>query len=127
MMVFRRAFFISLLALFPVTAHAGDVAKLDIIGFSPDGSTFAYEEYGVQDGSGFPYSNRYYVDTATDTFLPKTPVRIRLNDENSSLEDARDEASRQAQGITALMDEDLRANAGETVASNPVTELSSIR
>ena len=47
------------------SARAGDVAELEILGFSDDGGVFAFEEYGVQDGSGFPYANRYYIDTAT--------------------------------------------------------------
>lgn len=109
----------------PAIAQAGDAAKLDIIGFSKDGSTFAFEEYGVQDGSGFPYANRFYIDTATDKFLSKTPVRIRLDDESSSVEKARSRARQDGQALTSLPDAELRENAGHTVASNPVTELSS--
>lgn len=123
-MIFRRAFLSLVVASSPVAAWAGDAAKLDIIGFSKDGGTFAFEEYGVQDGSGFPYANRFYIDTATDKFLAKTPVRVRLDDENSSLENARDKVGRDAQGVTSRSDEELRANAGNAVASNPVTELS---
>ncbi|MHC1548709.1 DUF2259 domain-containing protein [Phyllobacterium sp. K27] len=109
----------------PTITQAGDAAKLDIIGFSKDGGTFAFEEYGVQDGSGFPYANRFYIDTATDKFLSKTPVRIRLDDENSSIENARSKAEQDGQALTSLPDAELRENAGQTVASNPVTELSS--
>jgi len=56
-------------------ALAGDTAEINVLGFSADGSIFAFEEYGVQDGSGFPYANRFYIDTASDKFLPGTPVR----------------------------------------------------
>jgi predicted secreted protein len=122
--VYCRAVFALLLAAWPMAAQAGDVAKLDILGFSKDGGVFAFEEFGVQDGSGFPYANRFYIDTATDKFVAKTPVRVRLDDENSSLENARDKVGRDAQGVTSLTDEELRANAGQTVAANPVTELS---
>ncbi|MEK1890290.1 MAG: DUF2259 domain-containing protein [Phyllobacterium sp.] len=122
---YRRLAFGLLLAACPLaTAHAGDAAKLNILGFSKDGSIFAFEEYGIQDGSGFPYANRFYIETATDKFLPKTPVRVRLDDEHSSLEEARDKAARDAQGVTSLTDLELQANLGNTVASNPVTELS---
>ncbi|MCB8829820.1 DUF2259 domain-containing protein, partial [Escherichia coli] len=62
--------------------------------------------------------------TATDAFLPKTPVRVRLDDEKASLADAREKAGRDAQGLTGLSDTELRANAGDTVAANPITELS---
>ena len=120
----RRFGLVVLLASLPMTAQAGDAAKLDIIGFSKDGGTFAFEEYGVQDGSGFPYANRFYIDTATDKFLAKTPVRVRLDDEKSTIENARNKAGQDAQGLTSLPDEALRSNAGQTVASNPVTELS---
>lgn len=123
-MIFRRTFLCLVVASSPVAAWAGDAAKLDIIGFSKDGGVFAFEEYGVQDGSGFPYANRFYVDTANDSFLPKTPIRVKLDDEKASLESAREKVGRDAQGVTSLMDEDLRANAGMTVAANPVTELS---
>lgn len=57
----------SLMALaiaFP--AVAGDFANRDIIGFSADGSRFAFEEYGQQDGSGFAYSNIYIRDRYRD-------------------------------------------------------------
>ena len=60
-------------------AKAGDAATLNVLGFSSDGAIFAFEEYGVQDGSGFPYANRYYIDTATDTFLPGSPIRKRID------------------------------------------------
>ncbi|RUV10776.1 DUF2259 domain-containing protein, partial [Mesorhizobium sp. M5C.F.Ca.IN.020.32.2.1] len=55
-------FAVSLLAQFATSldAQAGDVAELEILGFTSDGGAFAFEEYGVQDGSGFPYANRYY-------------------------------------------------------------------
>lgn len=127
-MPFRQLSGLSLVAAMvalPAIAQAGDAAKLDIIGFSKDGSTFTFEEYGVQDGSGFPYANRFYIDTATDKFLAKTPVRVRLDDENSSIENARNKAGQDGQGLTSLPDAELRDNAGQTVASNPVTELSS--
>ena len=70
----------ALLATLPVApGFAGDAAQLEILGFSKDGGVFAFEEYGVQDGSGFPYANRYYIDTTTDTFVKGTPVRVRLH------------------------------------------------
>ncbi|MBZ9963064.1 DUF2259 domain-containing protein [Mesorhizobium sp. B292B1B] len=57
----RLLFAVCLLAQFCalVAARAGDVAELEILGFTKDGGVFAFEEYGVQDGSGFPCGNRY--------------------------------------------------------------------
>jgi predicted secreted protein len=103
-------------------ALAGDVAELEILGFSRDGGVFAFEEYGVQDGSGFPYANRYYIDTATDAFLKGTPVRVRLDDETASLESARGQARDRGEKIVPQAE--LAANRGITAGFNPVTELS---
>jgi predicted secreted protein len=113
----------ALLPLFAsLPAQAGDVATLEILGFSQDASVFAFEEYGIQDGSGFPYANRYYIDTATDTFLKGTPIRVRIDDEAASLEAARSEASQKGEAI--VKNSELAANRGFTAGLNPVTELS---
>ena len=106
----------------PIAAHAGDAAEVNILGFSADGSLFAFEEYGVQDGSGFPYANRFYIDTATDTFVSGTPVRVRIEDETASLADARAQAKTQGQAVIA--DAVLAENRGYTAGWNAITELS---
>lgn len=103
-------------------AMAGDVAGLEILGFSQDGGVFAFEEYGVQDGSGFPYANRYYIDIATDEFLKGTPVRVRLEEDGAALETARKQAREKAEKIVPQAE--LAANLGITAGFNPVTELS---
>ncbi|PTE12323.1 DUF2259 domain-containing protein [Mesorhizobium helmanticense] len=106
----------------PLAAHAGDVAELEILGFSQDGSVFAFEEYGVQDGSGFPYANRYYINTADDSFLQGTPIKVRLDDENATLEAVRLQARQKGEAIVKQVE--LTANRGITAGFNPVTELS---
>lgn len=73
-------------------AVAGDRALLDIIGYSEDSRYFAFEEFGVQDGSGFAYSTIYIVDTVEDTWVVGTPVRIRADGEEAALHDVRTEA-----------------------------------
>jgi predicted secreted protein len=52
----------SAIAAASVPALAADTAALSILGFSRDQGVFAFEEYGIQDGSGFPYSNIYAID-----------------------------------------------------------------
>lgn len=106
----------------PQLARAGDAAELNVLGFSADGKVFAFEEYGIQDGSGFAYANRFYIDTTTDTFLPNTPVRVQMEDENVGLQVARDEA--RARGEKAIKNEVLAANRGRLVGFNAVTEIS---
>ncbi|MFC3322834.1 DUF2259 domain-containing protein [Mesorhizobium cantuariense] len=117
-------FAVCLLAQFatPIVARAGDVAELEILGFTKDGSVFVFEEYGVQDGSGFPYANRYYIDTGTDSFLKGTPIRVRLEDENAKLDTARLQARQKGEAIVSQAE--LSANRGITAGFNPVTELS---
>lgn len=121
-----RAFrILAIVALFLTqfaAARAGDVANLRILGFSADGGIFAFEEYGVQDGSGFPYVNRFYIDTASDSFIAGTPIRVRIEDEAATLAAARAEARTRGEAIvpSAVLD----ANPGYTAGLSPVTELS---
>ncbi len=62
------------------TVFAGDFARRDIIGFSKDGGLFAFEEYGIQDGSGFAYSNIYIIDIKTDKWVSGSPFRVLNKD-----------------------------------------------
>jgi len=107
---------IALLTSFSVIA--GDFAKRHIHGFSIDGDLFAFEEYGVQDGSGFPYSNIYVIDTATDKWMENSPFRVLLEDESKSAEDARGQV-RMLAGPVMKSFEDR----GNIVATNHSTEL----
>jgi len=108
------------LALCATVAKAGDFAERHIFGFSPDGRYFAFEEYGVQDGSGFLYSNIYMIDVENDTWLPGTPQRILVEDESVELADARVKAHRQ---IAGRMEEFQITAQPIHVASNPFTQL----
>lgn len=58
-------------------ATAGDLARPDLIGFSPDGRYVAYEDYGTHD-EGLPYSNIYLIDVAANDRVPGSPVRVEL-------------------------------------------------
>ena len=102
-------------------ALAGDFAEREILGFSPDGNYFAFEEYGIQDGSGFPYSNVFFIETATDTWLADTPIRVRTDLDSAVLAETRFEARELAQPFLTTYAIGSPAN---LVASNPPTELS---
>ncbi len=108
--------------VFAPSARAGDASQLNVLGFSADGSVFAFEEYGVQDGSGFPYANRFYIDTASDSFVSPSPIRIRLDDETASIAAARNQA--RATGEAIVADAELAENAGHLAGFNAITELS---
>jgi hypothetical protein len=67
----------ALLLRLPGPAGAAEVAELQPIGFSVDGRYFAFEQYGIADGSGFPYSEVFVIDVDANAWLPGTPIRIR--------------------------------------------------
>jgi predicted secreted protein len=92
----RATLTLLLLALFASAAFAADAAERNILGFSTDGRYFAFEQFGVQDGSGFPYSEIFIVDLEMDSWLEGTPVRVRLEDETQSLDTARRKAKDEA-------------------------------
>jgi predicted secreted protein len=103
-------------------ASAGDTASLNVLGYSPDGKVFAFEEYGVSDGAGFPYSNIYFIDIIEDKFLPDTPIRVHMEEEGP-LGKVRDMARSKAAALTAKYL--LADNPGVIVAYNPPSEIDS--
>ena len=70
-------------------AQAGDFANREIIGFSKDGNLFAFEQFGIQDGSGFAYSDIFIINTQNDIWVEGSPYRVLLRDEFSKISDAR--------------------------------------
>ena len=58
-------FFISVLSLW-----AGDSAVFVDLGFSPDGRTYMFGQYGVLSPSLRPWADLYVVDMATNNFVP---------------------------------------------------------
>lgn len=97
--------------------RAGDFAVDAPVGFSVDGRYFAFEEFGVQDGSGFPYANLYVIDLERDAWVSGTPIRVRREAEDagwSGLAAVRGEARARAGGI--LADLGVRAPALELFA-----------
>lgn len=79
-------------------ALAGDRAEIALLGFSEDGRYFAYEEYGIQDGSGFAFSSIYAIDLTTDRWVPGTPFAARAESEDASLASIRAKAAALAKG-----------------------------
>ncbi len=108
-----------LLSLMAVPAVAGDLATLSPLGFSRDGRTFAFEQYGIQDGSGFPYSEILVTDLDGERAFE--PVRVRLENEGATLGDARAEALDRAESVLSGLGP---LDDGLLVAANPPTELS---
>ena len=93
-MALRAASLAVIMAITAAPALAGDRALLDVIGYSADGKYFAFEEYGIQDGSGFAYSAIYIVDLVADKWMYGSPFRAMATDEtmDAPLAEIRQEA-----------------------------------
>ncbi|MDR6818817.1 putative secreted protein [Neorhizobium sp. 2083] len=107
--------------LFAGSTSAADIASVRPIGFSADGAVFAFEEYGIQDGSGFPYANIYALDLNKDTYLPGTPFRVRLEEDGATVAKARWQVHNAADVVVET--HELTNHPGELVAFNPITEI----
>jgi predicted secreted protein len=103
-----------------ISAHAADSAERRIIGFSPDGKWFAFEQFGTQDGSGFPYHEVFVVDVLNDEWASGTPIRVRIDDETATPLQARNQARTMA---AAELAKHKIVRHGHVLASNPVTEI----
>lgn len=79
--------------------RAGDAAQVDVIGFSPDGKYVAFEQYGMQDGSGWPYSDIFVIDLAADDWVDGTPVSVTIEDEMAMPRQARAAAMEEAAAV----------------------------
>ncbi len=90
------------LVLLVIPALAGDRALIEVIGYSRDSHYLAFEEFGIQDGSGFAYSTVYVIDLVEDNWVVGTPIRKLADKEETSLLEVRAEA---------------REKAGETLAT----------
>ena len=101
------------------TAMAADAADRAIIGFSQDGKYFAFEEYGVQDGSGFPYSSIYIINLESDTWVDGSPIRVVVRDEKATSHDARHQALMEA---APIVEQYGTVQSAKMLASNAVGE-----
>ncbi|WEJ33243.1 DUF2259 domain-containing protein [Devosia sp. SD17-2] len=98
-LVRRGASLVAALALSASSALAGDRALIDFIGFSPDAKYFAFEQFGIQDGSGFAFSEIFVIDLAADKWVPGTPVTVRIEDEEVGLGAARKQSAEGAADV----------------------------
>ena len=60
---------------------AADRAQINFIGFDQSGQYFAYEEYGVHDGSGAAFSNIYVIDVSADKWVDGAPYTVDAIDD----------------------------------------------
>jgi len=84
-------------------AQAGDAAARRIIGFSPDGKYFAFEQYGELDAAISGWSQIDIIDTSTDDYVGGKPILVidESEEATTTLEQARAKAAKQAAPILA--------------------------
>jgi predicted secreted protein len=108
-----------LLLLAAASARAGDNAERGLALFSPDGRYFAFEQFGVQDGSGFPFSDIHVIDTERDEWVRGTPIRELIESEDATVTVARTSAASKASAIFTSL---YLTEPVELIAANPATE-----
>lgn len=115
------AFLVLVLSIFCTTIRAGDFATLNFIGFSKDGKYLAFEEYGVQDGSGFPYSHIYFVDVVKNSYAAPA-VTVRIDTETATERLARSRAKLGA-GAALRRLKIIERNPGTLVVARLLTDV----
>lgn len=77
---------VALFGIFNTRALAGDGAGLHVFGFSPRGDRFAYEEGGLQDGSGFAFDRIVVVDIVRAAPVRHASVDVTVTDDETTIE-----------------------------------------
>lgn len=101
-------------------ALAADGAAFNVIGYSPDSRYFAFEQYGVQDGSGFPYWEVFVIDLKSNAWVKDTPYRALIESEDGKLATARDQARAAAEPALKALS---ISEPAVLIAANPSTEV----
>jgi predicted secreted protein len=117
-----RALFV--LAISATAVQAADGAQSRAIGFSPDGKYFAFEQYGIQDGSGFSYSDIFVIDIAANEWVKGSPVRVLDESEESNIDTARAKAMA---GIKPVIDALNVTSSYDTLLHRPFTDFTNDR
>ena len=115
---------VAALALYSESAQAGDAAARRVIGFSPDGIYFAFEQYTMLYEDEAAFSEFVVIDTRGDRFVPGTPVRVLVRgDEGLDEKKAREDAQAKAGPILQRL---KIGEAGIRVEGKPSMDLDEI-
>ncbi|MDR0313486.1 MAG: DUF2259 domain-containing protein, partial [Treponema sp.] len=72
--------FLAIIVSGAVSLWAGDVATFVDLGFSPDGRTYAFAQYGVQSGTLIPWAELFVVDVPQNSFVSNGRVPYTHNE-----------------------------------------------
>lgn len=111
----------ALFSLLTLNCFAGDYATLNVIGFSKNGRYLAFEEYGSQDGSGFPYSNICFIDTAKNVYAAPC-IGVIIEKESATESSARRRSALLARKKLKQLGI-VKGNTGKLVVSHQITDL----
>jgi predicted secreted protein len=67
--MYKKIIFIAAVFLLGSSVWAGDTAVFVDLGFSPDGRTYMFGQYGVQSGSLRPWADLYIVDVPNNNYV----------------------------------------------------------
>jgi predicted secreted protein len=115
-----------LAALLILTApvQAGDAAARKVLGFSPDGIIFAFEQYSTLYDSTENVVEIQVIDTRTDSFVKGSPFSVRTKDDDERELDAiRAELMKKAQPTLTRL---KVGDAGKRLPGKPSIELDDI-
>lgn len=100
---------------------AEDIAHRRIIGFSPDGKYFAFEQSGIENGSGTAYAHIFLIDTRYNKWIKGSPFRAKAVGRRKLIR-----ARRKVRALARRALMRYRVNRkGVVLASNPITEVNS--
>jgi predicted secreted protein len=102
-------------------AFGGDAADLHFIGFSEDGKYLAFEQYGIQDGSGFAYAEIILVNVPENSFAYPA-ITCLDEDQDMGLDMTCIRAQTQARSKLEALSI-VEGNLGEHVISHPLSDL----
>ncbi len=98
-----------------------DISERRIIGFSPNGDYFAFEEFGKNPGSRMAYANIYVINTVRNKWVKGSPFRVRPSEGLRNRRIARKRVERKAKRMLRRLN--IRRSKVRILASNPITEL----
>ena len=97
-------------------SHAAEASHLELIGFSKNGAFVAFTQFGVQDGSGFPYAYTSFVGVKNNRLEAELGGVLEVD--SATIEQAR--AKTRVQVVAAMRKYSIIAgNQGRFIAVTP--------